>query len=75
MIRERRGADATAGLALTAWAVVVPVVLGGAALLIFVAALQAITQFHHPGLIAALIGVAAVGVTLGGLVLFVRART
>jgi arylsulfatase A-like enzyme len=68
-LQERRRDDATAGLALTAWAVVVPVVLGGAALLVFAAALQSITRFHHPGLIAALIGVAAVGVTLGGLVL------
>jgi arylsulfatase A-like enzyme len=67
-LEEQRRDDAAAGLALTAWGVVAPVVLGGAALVIFVAALRSITKFHHPGLIAALIGVAAVGVTIGAVV-------
>jgi arylsulfatase A-like enzyme len=63
-LHDRRRDDPAAGLHLTAWAVVAPLVLGGATLLVFAAALTTIVRYHHPGLIAAVIGIAAVGVTL-----------
>ncbi|HEY3357062.1 MAG TPA: sulfatase-like hydrolase/transferase [Polyangia bacterium] len=68
-LAARRRDDPTAGLAVTAWAIVLPIMLGAAALTIFAAALTAIVRFHHPGLIAALIATAATGVVLGGIVL------
>ncbi|MCX7808487.1 MAG: putative metal-binding motif-containing protein, partial [Deltaproteobacteria bacterium] len=63
-----REEDLRTGLRLVAWAAVAPAVLLGAALLIFALGLQAILQFHHKGLIVALIAVISVGVTLASIV-------
>ena len=67
-VKEQRALDPSAGLSLTAWAAVVPAVLLGAALIVFAVGLQAIVQFHHKGLIAALIAVIGVLTSLGAVV-------